>query len=127
MNMLHRRAFFKSASTAALAVTATPALAFQMPITETPDPLPEWFRDWKRGTARWEGIPEETPEADQLLAENVDLENRICSTQATSREGVIAQLDLVLDGNSWTGGLMTEASERVVFENIRAALVGGLV
>ncbi|WP_198039728.1 hypothetical protein [Salipiger abyssi] len=41
--MLDRRGFFKSAS-AALAATATPALAFQAPITETPD-HPDW---WKR-------------------------------------------------------------------------------
>lgn len=45
MNVATRRGFIKSAPLAALAATATPALAFQAPITETPEPQqPEWWR-----------------------------------------------------------------------------------
>lgn len=133
MNMLHRRAFFKSASTAALAATATPALAFQVPITETPDPLPEWFRKWQTLQVRWfdEGHDEDG-EQNALGAiledERDEIEQRIMNARATSIQGAVAQLDLAIHPDSFIGRVIGEdPRDRVVFENIRAALVGGLV
>lgn len=43
MNIHTRRDLFKFAPAAALAATATPALAYQAPVTETPD-MPDWWR-----------------------------------------------------------------------------------
>ncbi|BBU58499.1 hypothetical protein KU6B_47640 [Mameliella alba] len=60
MNMTSRRGFFKSASTVALAATATPALAYQAPITETPEPdLPEW---WKKLIAELQQLRDASPD-----------------------------------------------------------------
>lgn len=43
MNIHTRRDLFKLAPAAALAATATPALAYQAPVTEAPD-MPDWWR-----------------------------------------------------------------------------------
>lgn len=99
MNVATRRGFIKSASTAALAATATPALAFKGPITETPepDPIRKWLDQWREAQAAWAAAPEDTEESARLWSEHERLEDLICNTEAKSASGLAAQLEFLVE------------------------------
>lgn len=129
MKLVNRRGFIKSAPIAAIAA-ATQAAAFQAPITEPPDadPIRKWFEQWRAGVAQFDLLEEESHEANCLFDANMALEKKICTTKATSRDGLIAQLDLALDPRSCPG-MTLSADERDMefFGTIREGLTGGLV
>ncbi len=102
MKMTSRRGFIKSAPIAAL-LAATPAAAFQAPITETPepDPIRKWLDQWSELKSRWmdEGHDEddeETEHGQNLWNEADTLELKIATTQASTKDGAIAQLEWLL-------------------------------
>ncbi|MCA0961149.1 hypothetical protein [Salipiger bermudensis] len=130
MNMLDRRGFFKSAS-AALAATATPALAYQMPITETPhpDPIRDWLNQWSELKSRWmdeghDATGEETEHGQILWNEADALERKITSTEARSADGALAQLEWMLADST---GADFQYGHREALELAVEALKGRLV
>ncbi|MBN8189547.1 hypothetical protein JF540_22945 [Salipiger thiooxidans] len=132
MNMLDRRAFFKSAPVAALAATATPALAFQAPVTETPepDPIRRWLEQWKAHRAEWETnghdeTGEETAYGAAAWDEASKLGDKIAGTKAITQDGALAQVEFILLDSEPSDFNVT--GHREALKLVAAALKGGLV
>ncbi|MCT4369112.1 hypothetical protein CLG85_001640 [Yangia mangrovi] len=125
MKVLNRRGFIKSAPITAL-LAATPAVAFQAPITETPDPdpIPDWLNQWKAARAQWDEAPEGSADDKALWTKAEDLAQRIQEATPRTHDGAVAQLEWVIADS-------TEADfqygHREVLETAVASLRGGLV
>jgi hypothetical protein len=131
MNVATRRGFIKSAPLAALAATATPALAYQAPITETPepDPIRRWLDQWTELKTRWadeghDAEGEQTSHGERLWNEADILEGKITSTKARTKDGALAQLEFVLIDGADTD---FQLGHREALELVAVALKGGLV
>ena len=132
MNIPTRRDFFKRASlTAAAAALPATAMAFQGPITETPDdPIPDWFREWKRLRAAWldETIDQNgNDRGEHLWDEYQAIGDRIGSTPAKTREGAATQLEWF--ASEYQDDLRSISGEGVdaVFSNLVSIVRGGQV
>ena len=83
---------------AALSVTASAAVAFQGPPPAHPDPLPGWFEEWKEKRTAWADHPDEdSAEAEALWNDRIRLDDLIAETTPTTREGIAAKLEWVLE------------------------------
>lgn len=109
-------------------LAAAPALACGHAAASAPacDPIPAWYREWKRKNQKWiDAI--DGPEEDTAFHEVCELERLICTTRPTTREGAIAQLEYALEdfgdyitGNIWHG------LDAKLFGNLLAALKSGV-
>ena len=99
MTVHTRRGFFKSVSaTAATAALPATALAYQGPVTETPepDPIRRWLDQWKVARAKYECAAEDSQEEQDLFQEFHRLESLIAETPARTKDGAQAQLEWIL-------------------------------
>lgn len=85
----------------------------------TPDPLPDMFARWKATKAELDALND--PDASPLWEDWLELEQRICSTRATSPAGVLAQLEYAA-ANDVQLGSSIEPWGHLLFENMRGAL-----
>lgn len=74
------------------------ALALPVPALGRPrDPLPALYARWKEVCSSWEETEEESTEAEALWKRREEIGRTISMMQATSLEGVVAQLGWVLE------------------------------
>ncbi|MGK7661951.1 MULTISPECIES: hypothetical protein [unclassified Marinovum] len=112
------------------AATATPALAFQGPITETPepDPIRKWLDQWKVLRAEWEAnghdeMGEETSYGKDLWSRADALEEKMSTTTARTADGALAQLEWMLIDSTHAD---FQVGHREALELAAAALRGGV-
>lgn len=107
---MDRRMFFE-------ACIATPFVAV-VPAQAATDPLPGLFKEWKHLRDRFNA--EYPEEGDALYERFYETEDRIFLTQATSPEGVIAQIEFAIEEE--IDLTLSFDGHRALFDNIKAAL-----
>jgi hypothetical protein len=110
---------------APIAVMATPSAGMGM--TPTPhDPIVDWFKDWKLKNEAWKDAID-GPVEDVAAQKCHDLERLICTTQPTTREGAIAQLEYALeDFGDYMKGNVWHDYDAKLFANLLAGMKAGM-
>lgn len=99
-----RRAFMQSAAIVLGAVaTPLPAQSHSASNRHT-----AWVEEWRRTIAEWEAVAEDSSEDERLTRRRHDLEERICSVPAASKDEALTQMAFFMDpdagfevGSAW--------------------------